>query len=134
MRLLKPISIFTLVSLVLLSSSNFMVGIHVCSGEIRNVAFLTKAKACEKEQSLPPCHRHTPPCCEDEAIVHEGDELKGAVSPVQLAASPATDMPPLEVIVAEVVPSWSLSRAPFFLYDPPEPSLDITISNQVLLI
>jgi hypothetical protein len=119
----------------MLSSSNFMVGIHFCSGEIRNIGFLTEAEACEKEQSTPPCHRHTTtPCCEDETILHHSDELKSSLSHVHAAAPLATNMVDFQVPVSEVVPESPASRTPYFLYDPPGPSLDITIANQVLLI
>jgi hypothetical protein len=119
----------------MLSSSNFMVGIHFCSGEIQNIGFLTEAEACEKEQSTPPCHRHTTtPCCEDETILHHSDELKSSLSHVHAAAPLAMDMVDFEVLVSEVIPESPASRTPYFLYDPPGPSLDITITNQVLLI
>lgn len=124
-----------MVFLVLLSSSNFMIGIHFCSDEIQNISFLTKAEACEMERELPPCHRHmTAPCCEDETIVHEGEELKNPVSALDIPASLAMDLTKLHVIIAEVVPPAPFTHASRYLYDPPLRWDDITIANQVFLI
>jgi len=135
MKPFKTISIFAFVILVLLSSSNFMVGIHFCSGEIQNIGFLTKADVCEKEQSLPPCHKHTTaPCCEDETIVHKGEELKSSVSHIHAAAPLTMDVVDFDVLVSEVVPSSPVLRTAFSQYDPPRRSLDITVTNQVFLI
>jgi hypothetical protein len=126
---------FALIFLVLLSSSNFMVGIHLCSGEIQNIGFLTKAQVCEKEQSLPACHRPvTTPCCEDETIVHRSEESKPSVSHINVAAPVTMDLVGFQVLISEVIPTSPLSRTPYSLYDPPGRSLDITISNQVFII
>jgi hypothetical protein len=135
MHSLKGISILAMVFLVLLSSSNFMIGIHFCSDEIQNISFLTKAEACEMERELPPCHRHmTAPCCEDETIVHKGEELKNPVSALHIPAPLAMDLTNLHVILAEVVPAEPFAHASFCLYDPPLRWDDITIANQVFLI
>ena len=135
MKPLRTISILALVFLVMLSSSNFMVGIHFCSGEIRDIGILAKAEVCEKEQSQPPCHRNmTAPCCEDETIVHDGKELKPSVSHFHAAAAMAIDILDLEVFISEVIPASPTSRSAYVLYDPPGPSEDITIRNQSLLI
>lgn len=135
MKSFRNISILAMVFLVLLSSSNFMVGIHFCSDEIQNISFLTKADACEMERELPPCHRHlTAPCCEDETIVHEGEELKNTASTLHTAAPVAMDLTDLQVIIAEVIPAAPFAHTSFYLYDPPLRWDDITISNQVFLI
>ena len=135
MKPLRTISILALVLLVMLSSSNFMVGIHFCSGEIRNIGILVKAEACEKEQSQPPCHRHmTATCCEDETIVHQGKELKPSVSHFHAAAPLPIDVVDINLLVSELIPASSISRAYYLLYDPPRASADITIRNQTFLI
>jgi hypothetical protein len=62
-----------------------MVGMHVCSGKIENIALFSKAEGCEKERNLPPCHRHEKaPCCDDEAIVHEGEDFNASYSEVSV--------------------------------------------------
>lgn len=135
MKPFRTISILVLAFLVLLSSSNFMVGIHFCADEIQNIGFLTKAEACEKEQNLPPCHKHmTAPCCEDATIMHEGDELKASASDVHVGLTVTTEATDFHVVVAELIPSSPLSQTSFLFYDPPRPSPDITITNQVFLI
>ena len=135
MKVFKAISVFSLVLLVLVSSSNFMIGIHFCSGDIQNIGFLTKADVCEKEQKQPPCHQHlTAPCCDDETIVHESDELKASPSYTQIASAPVMEIAELEVLISEIIPSEPFSRSPYHLYDPPLPTQEITIANQVFLI
>ena len=135
MKLLRTISILALVFLVMLSSSNFMVGLHFCSGEIQNIGILSKAEPCEKEQSQPPCHRHmTVTCCEDETILHQGEELKPSVSHFYAAAPLPIDIVDLGILVSEVIPGSAISRSCYVLYDPPASSADITIRNQTFLI
>lgn len=134
MKPLKTISVLAMVFLVLLSSSNFMVGIHFCSGEIQNIGFLKKADVCEREQSLPPCHKHTTaPCCEDKTIVHQAEDLKAYVPHFHVAAPVTMEVADFDVLVSEVVPSSPVFTA-FYLYDPPRRSHDIIITNQVFLI
>lgn len=61
--------------LTLVSASRFSIGVHFCSDELKHVALLEKAQACEAEEKLPPCHRNTTSsCCDDEQIVHENLE------------------------------------------------------------
>ena len=135
MKPLRIISILALAFLVMLSSTNFMVGIHFCQGEIQNVGLFTKATGCEKEQSLPPCHRNaTAPCCEDETIVHASEELKHSVFDFQVHTPLAVDVVDPRVLISELIPASEVSRAANFNYQPPEPSLDIPIINRTFRI
>src|SRR5688572_20207148 len=87
MKLIRTISSILLALLVLMSSTSFMVGVHFCMGEVQSVALFSKADGCEEEKKLPPCHRHqSAPCCEDEAVVHSGDDFKTSASGVLLDA------------------------------------------------
>src|SRR5688572_20623693 len=95
MKLFRTISSILLAMLVLLSSTSFIVGMHICMGEVQNVAIFEKAEGCAMEKQLPPCHRHAKaPCCEDELVVHNGDELKllellalSSVLPIELQSA-----------------------------------------------
>ena len=122
--------------LVLVSSSSFMVGIHWCAGEIQNMALLSKAEGCEMEKNLPPCHKHiaSEPCCEDEAILHEGEGFKASVSDIAISMSPALDLELPHVILSEVIPSVSFLHPDYYNYDPPLRSYDLTVSHRVFLI
>ena len=121
--------------LVLFSSSSFMVGLHLCCGQVQNIALFTKADGCEIEKKMPPCHKpQSKPCCEDETILHKGEDFK--VSITEVSISPATalaiELPP--VIISEVIPSNLISRKHYFNYDPPLRASDLIISFQVFLI
>ena len=136
MKAFRSIAAVLLGILVLVSSTSFMVGMHFCMGEVQNIAFLTKADGCEKEKKLPPCHRQTnAPCCEDETIIHDGDDLKASIAQIQIIA-PAQDQDielPL-ILVAEIIPSAPFSRIRYYNYDPPLRSWDLTVEHQVFLI
>ena len=135
MKLLRTISAVALALLVLVSSSSFMVGIHLCAGEVQNVALFTKAEGCEKEQSLPPCHRHTKaPCCEDETVIHKGEDLKASAVHIHIVAPAAMDIEQPLVLISEIIPTAPVSRTHYYNYDPPLRSWDLTVEHQVFLI
>lgn len=134
MHVSKAISSVFLAFLTLASSTSFMVGMHICSGETKNVALFTKAEACEKEKSLPPCHRHeTPDCCQDETVLHEGDDVRYASTQLQIPAPGSVIEQPL-VLITEVIPSISVERPRYFNYDPPLRACDLTVEHRVFLI
>lgn len=120
--------------LVLFSSSSFIVGVHLCRGQIRNVALFTKADECEMEKQMPPCHKQlTKPCCEDETIVHEAEDFKVTSTDITLTV-PVADMEWPPVFISEVIPAVPLSRTAYHHYDPPLRAADLTVSYQVFLI
>ena len=121
--------------LVMVSSTNFMVGMHICMGEVKNVAIFTKAEACELEQKLPPCHRQMKAsCCEDESIVHKGDDLKASNSQILLSTPAPIIIEQSFTQVSEIIPSARLTRIFFYNYDPPLRDNDLTVRIQVFLI
>lgn len=121
--------------LVLVSSSSFMVGIHRCAGEIQNMELLSKAEGCDMQKNLPPCHKHlSAPCCEDEAILHEGEGFKASVSDIAIAISPALALKLPHVILSEIITSVPFLQPDYYNYDPPLRSDDITVSHRVFLI
>ncbi len=123
------------VFLVLFSSSSFVIGVHLCGGQVQNMALFSKADGCEKEKQLPPCHRHkSAPCCQDETIVHEAQGFKGDVTQLSIATAPVVDAAQPPVLVSEIIPSSAVSRAQYYNYDPPLRSTDRIISLQVFLI
>ena len=135
MKLFRIISSTALAFLVLVSSSSFMVGIHLCGGKVQHVALFTKANSCEMEQNLPPCHRHMQrTCCEDQAVIHKGEGFKASVFHALFVAPIAVDLEEPFVFISEIIPSSSFSRIKYYNYDPPLRSSDLTISLQVFLI
>lgn len=58
--------------LVLFASSQFMVGMHFCQGDVQGISLFKEAPACEHNAQLPPCHaKAMEGCCDDEVIIHE---------------------------------------------------------------
>ena len=135
MKAFRSIAVVVLSLLVLVSSTSFMVGFHICMGEVENVALFTKADGCEKEKSLPPCHRHLKaPCCEDETYVHDGNDFKASVDHYQVVAPALIDIKHPMVVISEVIPDSPISRTQYYKYDPPLRSWDLTVEHQVFLI
>lgn len=135
MKALRHISAVVLAFLVLVSSTSFMVGVHLCMGEIENIAFFSKADSCEKEQTVPPCHLHSKsPCCEDETVMHEADDFKASVGHYHLAVPAPIDMGQALILISGVIPTAPLARFRFHNYDPPLRSLDLTVEHHVFLI
>jgi hypothetical protein len=121
--------------LVLFSSSSFIVGIHLCCGHVQDVALFAPAEDCGMGNTMPPCHRPaSKTCCENEAIIHSGDDFKASVKGVMLPQVPVMDMELPHVLIAEVIPSLQLTPTEFYNYDPPLRKADLTVSLQVFLI
>ena len=135
MKPVKSILSSLLAFLVLMSSTTFMVGVHICSGEIQNIALFSKAEGCEKEKSLPPCHRHeTPACCQDETVVHSGDDEQLSASKVQVAALISVDVESPMLLVSEIVPTTPVALFQYSDYDPPLRTCDLTVEHLSFLI
>jgi hypothetical protein len=112
-----------------------MVGMHLCMGELQNVALFSKADGCEQEQKLPPCHRErSAPCCDDEALLHKADVFK--TSALEIPAHQATSLAilPALILISEIIPAASVSGAWYPDYDPPLRSCDLTVAHRVFLI
>ena len=134
MKAIRTISTVLMAVLLLVSSTSFMVGMHVCMGEVQSIAVFSKAERCAMEQNLPPCHRHAvKPCCEDETVIHESDDFK-VTAAQKLSAPLSVDVEPSLVLISEIVPSSPLLHADYYDYDPPIRSCDLTVEHQTFLI
>lgn len=135
MKLLRSILSFTLALLVLFSASSFTLGIHLCCGEIQDVALFAKADACDKKETLPICHTvKKVSCCEDETIVHDGQGFKASISQTHITPAAFIYIDQPLILIAEIIPSSPASRIQYYNYDPPLRSSDLTVSLQVFLI
>jgi hypothetical protein len=135
MKTFKAISGLLLALLVLVSSTSFTVGMHFCMGKVKSIALFTKAEVCEKERSQPPCHRHaSKPCCEDETVVHRSDDFKTSISESYFTAPVPAEIQQHMLLIAEIIPTAPASTFPYFNYDPPLRSCDITVEHRVFLI
>jgi hypothetical protein len=135
MKLFRTISALLLATLVVVSSTSFIVGFHICMGEVQNVSIFSKADDCEMEKNLPPCHRKMQePCCDDETFLHEGDDFKASVEQIHISAPASVYIEQTAVLIAEVIPSAPSARIPYHNYDPPLRSCDRTVAHQSFLI
>lgn len=135
MKGFRTILSVTLALLVLVSSTSFMVGMHLCSGEIQNVALFSKAQACEKEMKMPPCHRHqTSSCCDDETVIHEGKNFSATSSQVSIPPVSFVTIATQTVILSEIIPANYSSKAKYLNYDTPLRACDLTVAHRVFLI
>jgi hypothetical protein len=135
MKSLRAIASVTLALMVIVSSTSFMVGMHICSGEIQKIALFTKADGCEKERKLPPCHRQEKSsCCDDEAIVHEGEDFNASSSEVSIPPVSFVVIAPPAIILSEIIPVSYLPKVKHFNYDTPLRACDLTVAHQVFLI
>ena len=135
MKAIRSISVVFLAMLVLVSSTSFMVGIHLCGGRVQNVAFLSKADGCLMEKLMPPCHKKEPKsCCKDETIIHEGEDFKNSPSSITLAPIAAIDLQLPMVLVSELIPSAPPTTHEWYDYDPPLRAEDRVVTHQIFLI
>jgi hypothetical protein len=134
MKVFKTISSFTLILLVLISATSFKVGMHFCNGKVQDIALLAKAEPCALEKSLPPCHRHQQPaCCDDETVIHEGDEIQYSSSTEFAVNVTSVDVLPAMVLLTEIIPTIPV-RYNYYNYDPPLRAVDLTVEHRVFLI
>ena len=74
------------------------------------------------------------PCHEDEAVVHQGQELKLTLPKSSFKLWFPLSSFNLWVLVSEVIPGSPLARIKFFNYDTPLRSFDLTVEHQSFLI
>jgi hypothetical protein len=135
MKAVRSISAVILAIMVLVSSTSFMIGMHICMGEVQDVALFTKADVCEMEKSLPPCHRHAKtPCCEDGSVIHKGEDFKASFSKIEITVPAAIDIVQPLLLISEIIPAAPTSRIKHYTYDPPWRSCDLIVEHQVFLI
>jgi hypothetical protein len=120
---------------MLVSSTSFMIGMHICMGEVQHMALFSKAEGCENEQKLPPCHRHlTAPCCEDETVLHEADDLNSGTVHFHIDGTSGAEVAQGLALISELIPALPLLQSQYYQYDPPLRSCDLTVEHQVFLI
>ena len=136
MKHIKVILAGLMIVLVMVASTNFMVGIHFCMGDIQEVSLFTEASGCEMQKAfVPPCHKHLQePCCDDETVMHESDEFSSSANELALAGPDLLQLAALPVLIAEVIPATTTTNNYALIYDPPLRSADIIVEHRSLLI
>lgn len=135
MKSVRSISAAFLALLVLVSSTSFVVGMHICMGSVYEVALFTKAEGCPMDKNIPPCHKEMKAsCCEDEVILHEGTDFNGTASHVDVIVLAPIDIEQPAILVSEIIPVSPVAQFSSDNYDPPLRSSDRVVSLQVFLI
>lgn len=89
MKPAKPILASFFALLVLVGSTSFSVGIHLCGDELKAISLLSKSEGCQHLAQVPPCHQASMgDCCTDELVTHEASQFKAEVTQF---ASPDAD-------------------------------------------
>lgn len=87
------------------------------------------------EKKMPPCHRQEPKsCCEDETIVHDGEDFNAPYTDISVTPTLASDVELAPVLISEVIPASPVLNIWSFNYDPPLRAADLTVSLQVFLV
>lgn len=120
--------------LVVLSSSSFMIGMHICSGSVKDVAVFSRAEQCENERKLPPCHPVKDTCCQDETVVHGGEDFSYSTADFNSSTPFVAEIERHRILIAELIPSMSAQLAHSAGCDPPLPADNLVIRHRVLLI
>jgi len=108
MKFTRTIFLMTMCVLVLLSTSNFVIAIHICGKKVRTVAFLSRVNNYQNRETNPICSCRTNKsehCCRYEAIVHEAND--SILSPTYVHHIPPTviDVIYRAIVVSEIVPT-----------------------------
>lgn len=135
MKVFRTISALALAFLVLMSSTSFLVGMHFCRGEVKNLSVFSAAEQCSRHgKPLPACHKSSSDCCQDKIFKHDGDDFKNAYQKLEAGSPLALEIFHPAVLVAEVIPPISVEVPPADAYDPPFSPDDLTVSLHVFRI
>lgn len=145
MKFFRQIILLTLALLVLVSSTGFSMGVHLCAGELNDLNFYGQATAClmeqKKAEALPPCHAPEKEkstqnnCCEDHQLVVE--RLDFASDSKALLLNKALDIKfiaAVKVVILQLFTSEAEPKPAFALYTSPPGVRDIPILVQSFLI
>jgi len=120
-----------------MSTSNFIVGIHVCGKKVQNVAFLSHAAHCLDDDTHRFCSCHTSvsgQCCGDEAVVHKANELTSSTTSAYSAPPMLVAISQNSFAISEIIPTHQTLFSGRFNYDPPPESRDLTTIFLTFLI
>jgi len=134
MKCFRPIVALALAILVLVSSTSFMVGLHLCMGEVQSITLFGKANGCEKEQNLPPCHHEKAPCCQDDTVVHQRADFQASFAHFQYSAPLLYVVDQPLIPISEIIPTALVAKQGYTHYDPPLRSCDHCLEYRVFLI
>lgn len=146
MKLIRQIILLTLTLLVLVSSTGFAVGKHLCAGELRSISLYGLAKACPMEQpkqETPPCHdtahEETPQkdnnCCEDETLLIDAlEHTTNAKAAIHNHVPDLKFVAAFSLTLAHLLASEATPVTSYIPYSPPPLARDIPVLVQSFLL
>ncbi|MBS1681531.1 MAG: hypothetical protein JST37_07085 [Bacteroidetes bacterium] len=141
MKTLRTILTGLLAIFVLASSISHSVSLHICGGEIENIAFFGKARSCEMRDSACDHSRNASHssishkgCCEDATLLIGSDKYASKIAEKVIVKDSQYISLPLVKIVDDMNACADLARVQFVNYKPPLIERDITILVQSFLI
>jgi hypothetical protein len=143
MKLFKRIILLTLTLLVLVSSTGISVGMHLCGGELEDLAFFGAKADCPMEQqkeTLPPCHQvpgagDLADCCDDHILVFEHSEASAATKAQLLAKTlDLKFVAAFKVVILQLFAPETERASTYALYTDPPLARDIPVLVQAFLL
>ncbi len=143
MKLFKRIILLTLALLVLVSSTGISVGMHLCGGELEDLAFFGAKADCPMEQqkeTLPPCHQvpgagDTADCCDDHKLVFEHSEASAATKAQLLAKTiDLKFVAAFKAVIFQFFASETSLKPAYACYEAPPLARDIPVLVQSFLL
>jgi len=133
----RPIFLITMCALALLSTSNFIIGIHICGKNLDTVSFLSHANNCQNKETNSSCScgaTKSEHCCNNEAIIHQASDSIFSPTYIHYKSPTAVGIDHSTIAVSEIVPTHQRLFAEHFNYDPPPLSRDLALIFLTLLI
>ncbi|WP_345158085.1 HYC_CC_PP family protein [Pontibacter saemangeumensis] len=144
MKFFRRIVLFSLALLVLVSSTGFSVGMHLCAGEVRDLTFYGEATEClmgQKKETLPPCHapeKEKAPqssCCEDHQLVVERlDMASDSKALVLIKKLDLKFIAAVKAVILQLFGHQEGLKSAYALYTSPPIARDIPVLVQSFLI
>lgn len=142
MKLYRQIVLLALTLLVFVSSTGISVGMHLCAGELQDIALFGAEADCPMEaekEKTPACHKvpatDDAECCDDHTLVFEHDDA--ASDSKSLILIKTLDLKFVAAFKAVIVQLFSFEADPkpaYAFYEAPPLARDIPVLVQSFLL
>ena len=133
---LKKVAALLLAALTFSASTTFSMGIHFCGNELESISVVSAAEPCGMAKDVSPCHRKmATSCCEDQTIIHDGDEFSNQVSATSdVVGAQDSGTPVLTLLYNLEKSDFEFTKDLFYDPQPPLPLVDRHIAFHSILI
>ncbi|WP_242929283.1 HYC_CC_PP family protein [Pontibacter vulgaris] len=144
MKLYRQILLLALTLLVFVSSTGISVGMHLCGGELRDIAFFGAEADCPMEQQkekLPACHKvpasddKAKDCCDDHTLVFEhADATSDSKALILTKALDLKFVAAFKAVILQFFAPETDLKPTYALYESPPIARDIPVLVQSFLL